>query len=153
MSRPRTLPEDNSELEALIRRHGAVGAASMLGVTKQAISAAVRDRKLNVERRISYKKYIPWAVRAEHQDEYPRRMLYYYAREQEGKTLTARNAGQLRLFKEKMDAMFDGRGAVVQYDPDHEKGPFILVPRREGIDAGYARTPDPETAKEPKTDD
>lgn len=138
MSRPRTLPDSNSELEKLLRRHTMTEIAEMYGVTAQAVSKAVRDRNLSVERRTSYKEYIPWRVKVEHSELYPRRMLRLYAMEQTGKPLTEKQAGQLRLFKQRLDEL----DAVVHYDPEHPNGPFLYLRRREGVDKGYVRNPE-----------
>lgn len=141
MARPRTLPEDNAELERLLHRHTQVEVANMYGVTEQAVSAAIRDRKLNTERRVSYRDYIPWSVRTEHSEDYQRRMLRYYAMEQMARPLTPKQARSLELFKSKMDSM-GAHGAVIHYDPEHPKGPWFCLPRRPGVDVGYVRNPE-----------
>lgn len=138
MARPRTLPESDSELERLLRKHTMEEIASMYGVTGQAVSKAVRDRKLNTPRRTSYKQYVPWRVRVEHSEDYPRRMLRFYAQAQEGKVLTLKQSQQLAKFVAKLDA----DDAVVQYDPWHPEGPWFYVPRRPGVDTGYVRNPE-----------
>lgn len=139
MARPRTLPEENSELERLLRRHTMQDIADMYDVTVQAVSKAVKDRKIPYESRISYKQYIPWRIKTEHSGtHYLHRMLQLYARDSSGKPLTVKHQQMLRRFKDRCEEL----DAVVQYDPDHEKGPWLLVPRREGIDTGYVRNPE-----------
>lgn len=137
MTRPRTLPENNAELERLLRRHTQQEIADMYGVTNQAVSKAVRDRNLNAPRRVSYKEWIPWTIKVEHSDSYPHRMLRLYAMAESGKDLNPKQQGMLAKFKLNM-----GDDLVVQYDPGHEKGPWLVVKRREGIDTGYARKPE-----------
>lgn len=137
MARPRSLPEDNSELERLLRNNTHQKIADMFGVTNQAVSKAIRDRNLNVPHRPSYKAYIPWRIQMGHEDTYVHRMLRLYGMEQSGKALTRKQAGSLAKFKTTI-----GPDHVVQYDPGHEKGPWLVVKRRPGIDTGYARTPD-----------
>lgn len=138
MARPRSLPENNSELEGLLRRHTMTEVADMYGVSVQAVSAAVRSRNLTAETRVNLKEYIPWRVKVEHSEHYLRRMLRLYAYEQIGRELNHKQAGELARFKRKMDEV----GGVVQYDPEHEKGPWLVVPRRPGVDKGYVRNPE-----------
>ena len=115
--------------------------AGMYGLTVQAVSKAVKDRKIPVpasRTRNSYRQYIPWTIAVEHENHYARRCLRFWAMEQSGKPLRDHEAQMLRKFKEKLDE----RDLVVQYDPRHPKGPFIYVPRRAGIDTGYVRNPE-----------
>ncbi len=144
MSRPRTLPEENSELENLLRKHTQAQVADMFGVSEQAVSKAIRDRKLNIVHRVSFREYVPWTVATEHAEDYMRRMLRYYAMEQMGRDLDRKQAASLAKFKGIMDAPSAAapHGCVVQYDPSHPQGPWLRVPRRPGIDTGYARNPD-----------
>lgn len=143
MARPRKLP-DNEDLKKLLSTGATYDdIARRYGVTAQAVGDLVNRWGLNVEpRHVSLKDYIPWRVPTEHHGEYPRRMLYLYAKQQTGRDLTAKQAGQVKLFTEKLDAAFDGQGGVIAYAPGHEKGPFIVVPRREQ-DTHYVRRPDP----------
>ena len=112
--------------------------ADTYGVTAQAVSKAVRDRNIPYQTRISYKMYIPWRIKTEHsRTHYLHRMLQLYARDMSGKPLTPKQAGQLRRFKDRMDA----DKAVVHYDPDHPDV-WLAVPRRDGIDTNYIRNPE-----------
>jgi hypothetical protein len=144
MARPRKLPEDR-ELRKLLRSgltYAEIG--ERFGVTAQAVSDLANRGGLNIApRRVSLKEYIPWRVPTEHHDNYLRRMLGLYGRQRTGGVLSAKQAGQLKLFMETMDAAFDGKGGVVQYDPEHPEGPFIVVPRRPRVDKHYVRKPDP----------
>lgn len=136
MTRPRTLPDDNHELERLLRRHTQQEVADMYGVSNQAVSKAIRDRELSTPRRASYKQWIPWTVKVEHSDHYLQRMLRLYAMAESGRELTPKQQGMLNKFKLNM-----GDDLVVQYDPGHSPVWFV-VPRRPGIDTGgYARKP------------
>jgi hypothetical protein len=136
MTRPRTLPEDNRELERLLRKHTQQEIADMFGVSNQAVSKAIRERKLSIPQRASYK--LPWPVKTEHSDDYPRRMLRLYAKQQAGVSISAKDASMLARFC----ATLDERNLVVHYDPWHEDGPWFYLPRRPGIDVGYVRNPD-----------
>lgn len=135
----RLLPDSDYELTKLILEHGQAEVARMYGVTRAAVSDAVRKRKLPVQPRRNYKKYIPWTISIE--DEryaHPVKMLRLYAKEQEGEKLTEPQRRQLDKFKAKMDA----EDLVVHYDPEHPDGPWLFPRRREGVDTGYVRNPE-----------
>lgn len=140
MSRPRTLP-DPEVLEREIRRYGATQVAKAYGVTKQAVSKAHREWRLGIEPRVSYKAYIPWRVKAEHNNAYPQRMLRLYGDRQMGRPLSA--AGERSLAK--FVAGLEENDVVVHYDRDYQGGTWgggwMVTPRRPGIDTGLIRVP------------
>ncbi len=141
MARPFTLPELDSELDSLLRRHTQAEVAQMYGVSPQAVSKAIRDRNLNAERRVSYKQYIPWRIKMDHQESYPHRMLRLWAMSENGKDLTGKQARQLERFVAKLQE----DGTVVHYEPDFPAeagGPWLYLPRREGVDLGWIRNPE-----------
>lgn len=143
MARPFTLPEEDAELERLINRLGMAAVAKMYGVTAQAVSKAARERKLNVKFRNNYKQWIPWKVKRGkgHQETYEHRMLRAWAKRETGDDLTEKERRSLEIFEAKMHAC----GMVIHYErerPADLGGPWMRVPRREGIDTGWIRNPE-----------
>ncbi len=139
MPRPFTLPEDDRELEDLIRKHGQAEVARMFGVTRAAVSAAVRSRKLNIPRRADYSHYIPWVIGPEeHKWHYVRRMLYINAKQKTGAKTTPDEDRRVEEFRN----LLDTENLSVVYDGDDDEKPWKLVPREAG-DRDYIRPPLP----------
>ena len=106
-------------------------------VGRSSVSAALhRAAKTN---RIRYERYLPWTVRQEHANLYNAIMLRLAARVDKGEKLTEANAKRLSSWKEALVR----DNVVIHYEPETHQG-FFRVLRREGIDLGYIREPDPE---------
>jgi hypothetical protein len=138
MARPFILPDDDRELEDLIRKHGQAEVARMFGVTRAAVSAAVRSRKLNIPTRASFKEYIPWTITTpEHTHwAHPVRMLRIYGKLQQGLPVPPSDE---RRAKEFFDWLRED-DLVIDYDPSNPDDPWIYVPREEG-DEHFVRRP------------
>lgn len=80
---------------------------------------------------------VPWKVKEEHRWAYALAMLRVEARLRRGATVREEDAARLASWKAKAEAS----GTVVHYDPDTERG-FWMVPRRPGVDVDLIRVPD-----------
>lgn len=138
MSRPYILPEDDRELETLIRKHGQAEVARMYGVTRAAVSAAIRARKLNIPARPSYKDYIPWVITTDEPTKWahPVRMLRIYGKQQQGIPVPPEDARRAKEFFDWLAA----DGLVIDYDPANEEDPWLYVPAEPG-DKHFVRRP------------
>jgi hypothetical protein len=138
VARPRTLPDDDRELQYLLAKHTMTDIARMYGLTVQAVSKAVKDRNIPHSRgRQDYKRWVPWTIAVEHENFYARRCLRFWAMRQAERPLRDSEEQQLNNFLRKLEET----GTVVQYEPHHPTNPWILVPRREGIDTTIIRKP------------
>ena len=99
-----------------------------------------RRRRGDALKRGRHNDLLPWTVKTEHAFKYIPKLLRFEARVRNGETLTPADARRLELFKDKLTAANDGRGAVVHYDPDTEQG-WWIVEKRPGIDQGLIRDP------------
>lgn len=115
-------------VDTIEREHGET-------VTTSAVSQALA-RAGKAQPAPRYNDVIPWRVMMIHQKHQHLRMLRLYGREQAGLPLDEQQKRRLENWKKKLDE----KNAVVHYRPHEEPG-FVLVPRREGIDKGYTRTP------------
>lgn len=109
----------------------------MYGVTRAAVSTAIRDRKLNIPVRPSFKEFIPWTIletNKEDRDHHVVRMLRAYGKTQMGRHVTVKERAQLEGFLR----MLEEEGCVIAYDPDNRSQPFSLVPAGPD-DYGYVR--------------
>lgn len=131
----RSLP-DPEVLTRLLLRHGDAWVAQQYGVTKQAVSNAKKEWNIDVNRRISYKAFIPWRVKAEHCNTYIHRMLRLNARVQMDQPITPREQSELDGFLEELKE----NDWVVNYDRDIVP-PWHTTNRRVGIDKGIIREP------------
>lgn len=138
MSRPYILPEDDRELETLIRKHGQAEVARMFGVTRAAVSAAIRSRKLNIPHRASYKDFIPWVITTAEPTKWahPVRMLRIYGKQQQGLPVPPEDA---RRAKEFFDWLREDQ-LVIDYDPSDADDPWKYVPAEDG-DTHFVRRP------------
>ena len=138
MARPRTLPDDDRELQYLLAKYSMTDIAKMYGMTVQGVSKAVKDRNIpNSRGRTDYKKWVPWTIQVEHENHYARRCVRYWAMRQAGRPLRDSEEQQLNVFLRKLEET----NSVVQYEPHHPTNPWLLVPRRAGIDTTIIRRP------------
>lgn len=131
----RSLP-DPEVLTRLLLRHGDAWVAAEYGVTKQAVSNAKKQGNIDVNRRISYKEYIPWRVKAEHANTYIHMMLRLYARDKMALGMSPKERTQLTEFLAELTA----NNWVVNYDPSIVP-PWHTTNRRPDIDKGIIREP------------
>jgi hypothetical protein len=134
--RPRTLP-DADELHRLlvVERKTQAAVARQYGVTRAAVSSAVRRLNIDSPKAPRYDDFIPWVARTEHHKAYPLRMLRLYARRQTGQPLDPKESHYLELFLERLRSI-DG---VVGYD---EAEGFYYVKARDVDRPGVIRKPD-----------
>lgn len=138
MARPRTLPENDSELTRLILRHGMAEVGRMYGVTTQAVSKAVRDRRLPIKPRADYGDFIPWKLAEQHRAAYEVKMLRLYGKAVLGHAMTEQERRRLAKFRAELAAA----GEVITYD---RVTGFGRTPATPG-DENYVRQPRPAAA-------
>jgi hypothetical protein len=132
---------DDSEVEQLLRAGSTqlevveILKTQGVSVSQSAISQAISTGRIKVDTgRTS--GGIPWHLKPEHRHRHAARMLRTQARLDKGLPIGASLAGQVRAWREALEA----DDSVVHYDPDTEEG-FWRVPRRPSLDLWWYRDP------------
>lgn len=110
--------------------------ADKYGTAKSAVSACLRRMDVHSprEQTVSYKDFVPWRVRVEHNNTDLVRKLRLYGRRRMGLSMRPDQLARLDQFL----ALLEETGQVVAYSPD--KG-FYYVPRLPQDEGGIIRRP------------
>lgn len=107
-------------------------------ITRQAISMWRRRHGYEVNAKLE-DEWAPWPVEPRHQHLEPYRIIRAAERERRGWKLN--DEEKIRLARARKFLASQPGDMVFDYRPEHPQGPWVLVPRRQGVDTWIVRNP------------